>query len=75
MNLFIDFSNEKDHPSIHDRYLSGRYSQTYPSRKQDTPEFFFPGTGNPYRRKGLSLYSDMHSTPLRNPERSRSSIY
>ena len=45
MNLFIDFSNEKDHPSIHDRYLSGRYSQTYPSRKQDTPEFFFPGTG------------------------------
>lgn len=41
MNLFIDFSNEKDHPSIHDRYLSGRYSQTYPSRKQDTPEFFF----------------------------------
>lgn len=22
MNLFIDFSNEKDHPSIHDRYLS-----------------------------------------------------
>lgn len=40
MNLFIDFSNEKDHPSIHDRYLSGRYSQTYPSRKQDTPEFF-----------------------------------
>lgn len=74
MNLFIDFSNEKDHPSIHDRYLSGRYSQTYPSRKQDTPEFFFPGTGI-RTEKGLSLYSDMHSTPLRNPERSRSSIY
>ena len=26
MNLFIDFSNEKDHPSIHDRYLSGNHS-------------------------------------------------
>ena len=54
MNLFIDFSNEKDHPSIHDRYLSGRYSQTYPSRKQDTPEFFFPGTGIRTEERGSS---------------------
>ena len=54
MNLFIDFSNEKDHPSIHDRYLSGRYSQTYPSRKQDTPEFFFPGTGIRTEERGLT---------------------
>ena len=27
------------------------------------------------QKKGTRLYSDMHSTPLRNPERSRSSIY
>lgn len=74
MNLFIDFSNEKDHPSIHDRYLSGRYSQTYPSRKQDTPEFFFPGTGIRTEERD-SVYIQICSTPLRNPERSRSSIY
>lgn len=75
MNLFIDFSNEKDHPSIHDRYLSGRYSQTYPSRKQDTPEFFFPGTGIRTEERDSVYIQICHSTPLRNPERSRSSIY
>ena len=64
MNLFIDFSNEKDHPSIHDRYLSGRYSQTYPSRKQDTPEFFFPGTGIRTEERD-SVYIQIYCCPLK----------
>lgn len=35
MNLFIDFSNEKDHPSIHDRYLSGRDTSPVRFLKRD----------------------------------------
>lgn len=56
MNLFIDFSNEKDHPSIHDRYLSGRYSQTYPSRKQDTLE---KRSVQPEQIPDMKQYSDI----------------
>ena len=44
MNLFIDFFYKKTVI----KYTANIYqedSQTYPSRKQDTPEFFFPGTG------------------------------
>lgn len=35
----------------------------------------FSWNRNPCRRKGFSLYSDMHSIPLRIPGRSRNDIY
>lgn len=35
---------------------------------------FFSWNRNPCRREGLSLYSDLHSTLLRIPGRSRNSI-
>ena len=44
MNLFIDFFYKKTVI----KYTANIYqedSQTYPSRKQDTSEFFFLGTG------------------------------
>ena len=61
------------------QYMTDIYQEDIPKHilqeNKDTPEFFFPGTGIRTEEMGLSLYSDMHSTPLRNPERSRSSIY
>jgi len=56
MNLFIDFFYKKTVI----KYTANIYqedSQTYPSRKQD----IFSWNRNLYRRKELSLYSNMHS--------------
>lgn len=74
MNLFIDFLMKKTIL----QYMTDIYQEDIPKHILQENKIrlnSFSWNRNPYRRKGLSLYSDMHSTPLRNPERSRSSIY
>ena len=54
MNLFIDFFYKKTVI----KYTANIYqedSQTYPSRKQDTSELFFLGTGICTGERNLSL--------------------